>query len=154
MDPLLEYAGLCNDQGEILFLRLHPLQDMVGKEYLQKILYRCFITVVNAVGVDINKAAGHKHGSFVVQFVAGLGNILHRIQIILKGPIKAAGLLDNIFREGGKLMLRESLEHMVGPRCFTNCAGFIRIYDKYFTRLNEDLNPLDNTRYRKFMYFE
>jgi transcription elongation factor SPT6 len=135
MDPLCELAGLCNEQGEIMYLRLHPLQDMVGKEYLQKILYRCFITVVNAVGVDINKAAAHKHGSFVLQFVAGLG------------PVKAAALLDSIFREGGKLMLRESLEHMVGPRCFINCAGFIRIFDKYFTRLNEDLNPLDNTRY-------
>eukprot|EP01114_Cavostelium_apophysatum_P013868 TRINITY_DN3454_c0_g1_i4.p1 TRINITY_DN3454_c0_g1~~TRINITY_DN3454_c0_g1_i4.p1 ORF type:complete len:1553 (-),score=591.00 TRINITY_DN3454_c0_g1_i4:61-4719(-) len=135
-DPLTETAGLCSDNNESLCsLKLHASQDMVGKEFLAKYLHRCFINVVNLVGVDINRAVSHKFAVSCLQFVSGLG------------PIKSAALIQNVFRRGGKLASREELESLpnMGPVVFTNCAGFIRIRDKYFKK-NEDLNVLDDTR--------
>ncbi len=132
LDPLIEIAGLCNENNEILCLQLDTLQGMVNKDYLVKMLERCFINVVNNLGVDINRAAQHKFAGSVLQFVAGLG------------PRKAASLLNNIFRKGGKITTRAELESYMGPTVYKNCAGFIRIVEKHFT--NEELEILDDTR--------
>ena len=132
LDPLTEMSSLCNDSTELYCLRLHSLQNMVNKEYLLKLLERCFITTVNTVGVDINKVVSHKHASNVLQFVSGLG------------PRKALYIINQIYRRGGKITSREELD-MLGPIVFTNCIPFLRIVSKHFNR-NEDIEPLDDTR--------
>jgi transcription elongation factor SPT6 len=132
-DPLEELTGVLANPGELLSLKLHPLQDMLGEENLTKIVHRCCVNVVNKVGVDINRCIMHKYASPPLQFVAGLG------------PRKALGLMNNIFKRGGKISSRDDLELYMGHCVYTNCAGFIRILDKYFKK-NEDIDLLDNTR--------
>ncbi len=87
MDPMTELASLSSDTNELLCLQLDPLQGSIqDKNYLVKMLERCFINVVNAVGVDINSAVMHKHAAHTLQHVAGFG------------PRKAAMLIQNIYR--------------------------------------------------------
>ncbi|EFA74515.1 SH2 domain-containing protein [Heterostelium album PN500] len=115
LDPLSEYSNLCTDNKEVLYLKLHPLQEMIGKDYLLKLLYRCFINVVNAVGVDINKYVKNKFAASPLQFVSGLGSR------------KAQALLNAVFRKGGYVSSRQSIE-------------------KILTSQDVNINPLDDTR--------
>jgi len=132
-DPLTELCGLATSPTDLMCLKLHFSQDMLGKDYLWKMLERQFVTVVNAVGVDINRCVSFKFASGPLQFVAGLG------------PRKAQGLISAIYRKGARLASRAEMESMLKPVVYTNCAGFIRVLDKYFKN-NEEIDPLDNTR--------
>eukprot|EP01133_Synstelium_polycarpum_P008015 gene8015-9416_t len=134
LDPLTEYSNLCTDNNEVLYLKLHPLQEMIGKDYLLKLLHRCFINVVNAVGVDINRFIQHKFTSAPLQFVAGLGSR------------KAQALLTSIFRRGGYITSRASIDKLLNQDIvYRNCIGFIQIREKYFDN-ERYFNPLDDTR--------
>jgi len=133
-DPLTEMCALmANESEEVLYLQLHPLQGVVQKEKMLETLRRCFINIVNDVGVDINRCAAYKFASVNLQFVSGLG------------PRKSVGILNAISRRGGRITQRGDLDTIVGPCIYTNMAGFIRITERYVGR-NEDINSLDNTR--------
>ncbi|EAL71329.1 SH2 domain-containing protein [Dictyostelium discoideum AX4] len=139
LDPITEYASLCNDHNEILFLKLHPLQDMIGKDYLVKLLHRCFINVVNAVGVDINRMIQCRFTSATLQFVSGLGSR------------KAQMLLNSLFRRGGFVTSRQSLEKVLSQDViYRNCIGFIQIRERHAADYKADL--LDDTRIHPTSY--
>ena len=117
-DPLVEFSQLCGPENDILCLRYHPMQELIGEEGLLEALYLEFITRVNEVGVDINECVSHSHKSNLVQFVGGLG------------ARKGANLLKTLrSMTHPRLENRQQLVtscHM-GPKVFINCAGFIKI---------------------------
>uniref|UniRef100_A0A7N6FBA8 Transcription elongation factor spt6 n=1 Tax=Anabas testudineus TaxID=64144 RepID=A0A7N6FBA8_ANATE len=116
-DPLVEYAQVCSTDDDILCLKLHPLQEHVGKEDLLSALYCEFINRVNEVGVDVNRAIAHPHTQSLVQYVCGLG------------PRKGFHLLKILKQNNTRLENRTQLVTMchMGPKVFINCAGFIKI---------------------------
>eukprot|EP01117_Protostelium_nocturnum_P006766 TRINITY_DN242_c0_g1_i1.p1 TRINITY_DN242_c0_g1~~TRINITY_DN242_c0_g1_i1.p1 ORF type:complete len:1509 (+),score=429.08 TRINITY_DN242_c0_g1_i1:233-4759(+) len=139
-EPLTELCYMAgNESKEILYLKLHPLQNLIDKEKLLETLLRSFYSVVNRVGVDINRAVQYKFASYNLQFVAGLG------------PRKAIGLISAITRRGGKIGSREELEGLLGNCVLANCAGFIRIRDKNIENVLDDtrIHPLDYNLVRK-----
>ena len=117
-DPLVEFSQLCGPENDILCLRYHPMQDLVGEEGFLEAVNLEFINRVNEVGVDINECVNHAHKSNLVQFVGGLG------------PRKGANLLKTLRgMTHPRLENRQQLVtscHM-GPKVFINCAGFIKI---------------------------
>ncbi|GAM20704.1 hypothetical protein SAMD00019534_038790 [Acytostelium subglobosum LB1] len=137
LDPMTEYSNLCTDSNEILYLKLHPLQDMIGKDYLLKLLHRCFVNVVNAVGVDINRMIRHKFTSSPLQFVSGLGS--RKAQALLNASMA-------VIKRGKTMSSRQAIEKIFSNQdiVYRNCIGFIQIREKYFG--DEDMNPLDDTR--------
>ena len=72
-DPLVEFAQMCNADEDLLCIKLHPNQDVLPKDKLQRTLYREFVFRVNEVGVDVNQCVNHAHVASLVQFVCGLG---------------------------------------------------------------------------------
>ena len=117
-DPLVEFSQLCGPENDILCLRYHPMQEIVGEENLLEAINLEFINRVNEVGVDINDCVNHPFKSNLVQFVGGLG------------PRKGANLLKTLRgMTNPRLENRQQLVtscHM-GPKVFINCAGFIKI---------------------------
>ena len=117
-DPLVEFSQLCGPEKDILCLRFHPMQDLVGEENLLEAINLEFINRVTEVGVDINECVAHPHKSNLIQFVGGLG------------PRKGASLLKTLrSMPHPRLENRQQLVtscHM-GPKVFINCAGFIKI---------------------------
>jgi len=117
-DPLIEFSQLCGPENDILCMRYHPMQDLVGEEGFLEAVNLEFINRVNEVGVDINECVSHQHKSNLVQFVGGLG------------PRKGANLLKTLRgMTHPRLENRQQLVtscHM-GPKVFINCAGFIKI---------------------------
>ena len=117
-DPLVEFSQLCGPEKDILCLRFHPMQDLVGEENLLEAINLEFINRVTEVGVDINDCVAHPHKSNLIQFVGGLG------------PRKGANLLKTLrSMPHPRLENRQQLVtscHM-GPKVFINCAGFIKI---------------------------
>ncbi|KAH3765056.1 transcription elongation factor SPT6 [Pelomyxa schiedti] len=138
-DPVAHYSSLVSpDSNTLLSLNLDPQQEYIKKvraDYLLGMLHRSFINIVNATGVDLNRLASHKHATSVLQFVAGLG------------PRKAEGLLQAMVNRGGLISSRAQIKEILSstPCVYTNCAGFLRIRDKYF-RNNEKLEAFDDTR--------
>ena len=82
-DPLLCTAQLCNQNRDILALKLHPMQQSLitmsgGRQsddstQLIQLIEIEFINRVNEVGVDLNRCNQCPHTAHVLQFVAGLG---------------------------------------------------------------------------------
>ena len=82
-DPLLCHAQLCNQDRDILALKLHPMQQALiansgGRQSddageLLRLLEIEFINKVNEIGVDLNRCNIAPHTSHVLQFVSGLG---------------------------------------------------------------------------------
>jgi transcription elongation factor SPT6 len=164
VDPLITLASLCWQGGsargspELLCVRFHPLQELVSRDFLLEMLYRCFLNTVNAVGVDINRLMMHRHHSGLLQFVAGLG------------PRKAAGLIASIERKGGRIVMREELEAIFANQSsgaknsnqsnerettscvYTNSIGFLRINSLYLQN-GEELQLLDSTRIHPDHYY-
>jgi transcription elongation factor SPT6 len=115
LDPLMEFAGLCNEDRELLSLKLHRHMNAMDEDYLLQHLERCFVTVVNSVGVDINRILAHKWMLPILQFVCGLG------------PRKAAALYQTLLLKGGRLNSRVALNQILGPCVYQNCVAFFRI---------------------------
>merc|ERR1719370_19184 len=117
-DPLVEWSQLCGPENDILCVRFHPMQDLIGDENLLEAINLEFINRVTEVGVDINECVAHPHKSNLIQFVGGLG------------PRKGANLLKTLrSMPHPRLENRQQLVtscHM-GPKVFINCAGFIKI---------------------------
>eukprot|EP00053_Salpingoeca_punica_P020212 m.211010 g.211010 ORF g.211010 m.211010 type:complete len:1767 (+) comp17822_c0_seq2:479-5779(+) len=147
--PELEYAGLlarANDQ-EILCLKMHPLQEMAPRGELLDALTQEIISVVNRVGIDLNRAVNQSHVSYAMQFISGLG------------PHTADALLASIRNEGrGQIFSREQLVTFggIGPVVAHNCAGFLRIAYKDDPYQEDDglVDILDSTRVHPFEGYE
>ena len=139
IDPLLEYACLCNTKNDILSLKLHPLQTFLSSEIHANMITRAFVDAVNAVGVDINRAVTRTNYAPLLQFVAGLG------------PRKAQLLIKAIRRSGRGLL--EQRQHLVskyaivGPRVYRNAASFLRVSSSSVKSQRVATHDvLDNTR--------
>ena len=117
-NPLAElcYAwSVASDAGtfgtEMLFLNIHPLQQLLLKPLLLKEYERVLCHTVADVGVDVNSCCAFDHLHGMLQFVPGLG------------PRKAASLRQSILRIGGVIESRRALlaKRLMGPTCvFTN----------------------------------
>ncbi|XP_065663621.1 transcription elongation factor SPT6 isoform X2 [Hydra vulgaris] len=132
-NPLVEFAGLCNFEEELTCLRLHPMQDVLPTDLLQRRLEIEFINEVNLTGVDINRALDFPHMAVLTQFLCGLG------------PRKAGHLLKTLRQQGLRLENRSQLVTVceMGLQVFLNCAGFIRIEP---SEANDKYEVLDGTR--------
>jgi transcription elongation factor SPT6 len=126
---------------ELLFLNLHPLQHSLVKDAILKEYDRIFLQVVNKFGVDINLLANHKHTSYQLQFICGLG------------PVKASYVLDKV-RAKSIIERRQELlsKGFVSKVVYRNCAGFIRIRERDALK-DSPLNPLDDTRIHPESYY-
>lgn len=141
-DPLTALANLFNNDHDITCYKFHELQDILSQEHLLTALEQAFVTVVNAVGVDINRIVNAKHLQSVLRFVSGLG------------PRKADKLIKAIQgRKKPYLMNRRQLVDSiekngvnVGKVVFFSCAGFIRIVLPPGIKPDRDFDALDNTR--------
>ncbi|KAL0589316.1 hypothetical protein ABG067_002535 [Albugo candida] len=126
---------------ELLYLNMHEMQHSLVKDMLLKEYDRVFVQVINKFGLDINLLANHKHTSYQLQFIAGLG------------PVKAAFILE-------KVRARSYIEHRqdllskgyVGKIVYRNCVGFIRIRERDALK-ESPLNPLDDTRIHPESYY-
>lgn len=142
-DPLVEFSQLCNPENDILCLRYHPLQDLVGDEDLLQALNLNFINLVNAVGVNINECVAHPHSQNLIQFVGGLG------------PRKGASLLKTL--RGMAVPRLENRQQLVtschmGPKVFINCAGFIKIDTSALGDSEQYIEVLDGSRIHNEAY--
>ena len=136
LDPLFEYAALCNPQNEILCLAFNEHQKMIPDEILSKYLHRAFINTVNLIGIDINQAVQHATAKYALQFVSGLG-IRKAMDMVQK--VSELGFIDE------RRALIDS--NICGPVVYRNCASFIRIAEQFLpSTYNRRLNPLDSTR--------
>eukprot|EP01124_Arcella_intermedia_P007505 TRINITY_DN14602_c0_g1_i1.p1 TRINITY_DN14602_c0_g1~~TRINITY_DN14602_c0_g1_i1.p1 ORF type:complete len:1488 (+),score=459.79 TRINITY_DN14602_c0_g1_i1:541-4464(+) len=129
LDPLVEYSRLCNRDKEVLCLKLHNLQDFVNQNVLFDTLERVFVTLVNAIGVDINQALAHEWKSMALPFIAGLG---HR---------KALHLLQELRKTTSAITKRADLtRYLAKDKVWRNAIGFLKVC---FTDCE---NLLDTTR--------
>ncbi|TYZ65130.1 hypothetical protein PybrP1_009428 [[Pythium] brassicae (nom. inval.)] len=126
---------------ELLYLNVNLMQHSVVKDTLLREYDRVFVQVVNKFGVDINMLANHKHTSYQLQFICGLG------------PVKAASVLDKV-RAKSYIDRRQELlsKGFVGKIVYRNCAGFIRIRERDALK-DLPLNPLDDTRIHPESYY-
>ncbi|KAJ3168283.1 Transcription elongation factor spt6 [Geranomyces variabilis] len=134
-EPTMEFAGLY--KKDISRLKLDPLQALIPEEKFEWAVEKAFVNVVNKIGVDINVAAQQPHRATTLQFVAGLG------------PRKAQAFLAKISRgSGGRLEARAQLirKSLCGKRIFMNCASFIRVRARNFSKYEANLEVLDDTR--------
>lgn len=126
---------------ELLYLNVHLMQHSVVKDTLLREYDRVFVQTINKFGVDINMLANHKHTSYQLQFICGLG------------PVKAASVLDKV-RAKSYIDRRQELlsKGFVGKIVYRNCAGFIRIRERDALK-DLPLNPLDDTRIHPESYY-
>lgn len=137
LDPLVEYAHLCNSDNDFLGIRAHPLQNYVPSQELAWCFQREFINRVSEVGVDINYCIEFPHTAGVLQFVCGLG------------PRKAAHVMQLLQHQNVVLDARAKLVTLcsLGPTIFVNVAGFIRIdVEKIRDTADDYLERLDGSR--------
>jgi transcription elongation factor SPT6 len=137
LDPLFEYAHLCNSDNDILGIRIHRLQNNVSSRDISWCFQREFINRVSEVGVDINHCIEFPHTAGVLQFVCGLG---HR---------KATHVIQLLQHQSVILDARSKLVTLcnLGPTIFVNAAGFIRIdVEKIRDLADEYVEKLDGSR--------
>ena len=147
-DPLAEltYAWtVASDAGvfgtEILYLNVHPYQQILPKPLLLREYNRALCLAVAEVGVDINVSCLYDHLHGLLSFVPGFG------------PRKAASLRQSFERLGGVIASRRELlsKRLVGPIVYNNAVAFFRIrpIDALSSAL---LHPLDDTRLHPDVY--
>ncbi|RNA09222.1 transcription elongation factor SPT6, partial [Brachionus plicatilis] len=171
-DPMLCMAQLCNQDRDLLGLKLHPMMQYVisasgsrssdDSSQLLRQLEVKFINVVNDVGVDLNRCDVEPHSSGVLQFVCGLGprKAAHILKVLRAERLELKGKLTNkelstypVFPNRLCLVTKCSL----GRKVFINCSGFIKLdVDKISKEIDEDdeenqdeanyTDPLDSTR--------
>lgn len=126
---------------ELLYLNVDLMQHSLVKDMLLKEYDRVFLQVINKYGVDINLLANHKHTSYQLQFICGLG------------PVKAASVLEKVRAKSYIERRQELLSNgILGKIVYRNCAGFIRIRERDALR-EAPLNPLDDTRIHPESYY-
>jgi transcription elongation factor SPT6 len=146
-DPLAEYTyafSVASESGvfgtELLYLNIHPMQQLLPKAMLLRHYERTLCDVVADVGVDLNAGATFDHLRGLLMFVPGLG------------PRKGAMLKQTISQSGGVTKRRELLEkRMLGPVVYNNAVAFLKIRE--MDQLADQLiHPLDETRMHPDVY--
>ncbi|KIJ44055.1 hypothetical protein M422DRAFT_60198 [Sphaerobolus stellatus SS14] len=137
--PLNEYAALGKDLTAITYDE--DSQQLIPKEKLLMSLERALVNVVNAVGVDINRAVNDPYCQLLLPYISGLG------------PRKAQVLIKKIVKLGGSLVNREQFikNGLLTTQVYMNAAGFLRIRQDSDIRSirKQDVevgDPLDDTR--------
>ncbi|XP_049849266.1 transcription elongation factor SPT6-like [Schistocerca gregaria] len=136
LNPHVELCGLYEDQRGLRSLNLHPLCEMINPETLSNRLNRCFLDVVNMVGVDINRVVSHYWMRSLVPLVCGLG------------PRKSADLLailDRVVIVENRMQLLNEQEFL-GPCVWKNAIGFIKVARESSDDLDSLYEVLDGTR--------
>ena len=141
-DPLAEltYAwSVASDAGmfgtEMLFLNIHPLQQLLPKTLLLRQYERVLCEVVADVGADLNASCTFDHLRGMLMFIPGLG------------PRKAANLKQIVTKIGSTIARRRDLleQRLLGPVVYNNAVAFLRIRE--LDQLTDQfLHPLDETR--------
>ncbi|KAF9581645.1 Transcription elongation factor spt6, partial [Lunasporangiospora selenospora] len=129
-NPMNEYAALGRD---LINIRHHPLQHLVGEGRLQELLERALVNIINSVGVDINEVVASPYKAHMLQYICGLG------------PRKAQNLIKNIESDdhnGASIDKRHDLviRELLTWKIFMNSCSFLRV------RTNMNGNVLDDTR--------
>ncbi|KAF8522273.1 transcription elongation factor Spt6 [Hysterangium stoloniferum] len=138
--PMIEYAALGRDMTAITYNE--DSQQLIPKEKLLAALERALVNVVNAVGVDINRAVNDPYYQLLLPYVAGLG------------PRKAQVLIKKIIKLGGTLVNRDQFikNGLLTTQIYLNAVGFLRIRqdpdlkDIRRHEVSEVGDPLDDTR--------
>lgn len=147
-DPLAEvtYAwGVASDTGnfgaEMLYLNIHPMQQLLPKILLLRHYERTLCEVVAEVGADINTSSTFDHLHGLLSFIPGLG------------PRKAANIKQSLMQMGGAVGSRRSLleKRLMGPIVYNNSCAFLRIRE-VDQLTNQFLHPLDDTRLHPDVY--
>ena len=141
-DPLSEltYAwSVASDAGvfgtEMLFMNIHPLQQLLPKTLLLRQYERVLCEVVADVGADLNRCCTFDHLRGQLMFVPGFG------------PRKAANLKQLVTQIGSTIARRRDLleKRLIGPIVYNNAVAFLRIRE--LDQLTDQfLHPLDETR--------
>ena len=148
-DPLTEltYAwSVASDAGifgtEMLFLNIHPMQQLMPRTLLLRHYERALCEVVADVGIDINLACTLDHMHGLLSFVPGFG------------PRKAANLKQSVMQMGGAIESRRSLleKRLMGPVVYNNAVAFMRIRETIEQMEGQFLHPLDDTRLHPDVY--
>ncbi|CAO3569079.1 unnamed protein product [Mortierella alpina] len=119
-NPMNEYAALGRD---LINIRQHPLQHLVGEDRLRELLDRALINIINAVGIDFNAVVESPYKAHMLQYICGLGP--RKSQSLIKS-IEADqnnGSLD----KRGDLVIRKLLTWNI----FMNCCSFLRVHTNY-----------------------
>ncbi|KAG0052609.1 Transcription elongation factor spt6 [Gryganskiella cystojenkinii] len=119
-NPMNEYAALGRD---LINVRQHPLQHLVGEDRLRELLDRALINIINAVGVDFNAVVESPYKAHMLKYICGLG------------PRKAQSLIKSIeadqhngsLDKRGDLVIRKLLTWNI----FMNCCSFLRVHTNY-----------------------
>ncbi|CAJ0585018.1 unnamed protein product, partial [Mesorhabditis spiculigera] len=135
IDPALALTQLCNEDGDILCVPLHPLQKELDQERLRLAIDTEFIYRICDIGLDLNRCITHAYLQNAPQYVAGLG------------PRKARRLLrsrqiDGLVQSRADLVL----SCQIGPKVFMNCAGFFKFDQEQLQRLELACDEFDATR--------
>lgn len=142
IDPISEIASLwylddesrlnnLTNNREILSYPFHPLMTEVPPNLMLDAMEKCFIRVINHVGLDLNAIVSRPFLCSTMQFVCGLGQL------------KGKQLLDHVKRRGYQPS-REELRAepcVLGPQVFRNAAGFLIIRRSYAM---DDSHPKHN----------
>jgi transcription elongation factor SPT6 len=148
-DPLAEltYAwSVASDAGvfgtEMLFLNIHPMQQLLPKTLLLRQYERVLCDVVAEVGVDLNSSCTYDHLRGILMFAPGFG------------PRKAANLKQTVAQMGGSLARRRDLleKRLLGPVVYNNAVAFLRIHEVDQMIDHQLLHPLDETRLHPDVY--
>lgn len=149
-DPLseLSYAwSVASDTGnfgaELLYIDVHPLQQLLPSFMLLRQYERSLCEVVSEVGVDVNKACKHPHLHGLLTFVPGLG------------PRKAANLKQSVSEAGGVVASRRELleKRLMGPMVYNNAVAFLRIREtEQMYDIGAAVHPLDDSRLHPDVY--
>ena len=119
-NPMNEYAALGRD---LISIRQHPLQHLIGEDRLRELLDRALINIINAVGIDFNAVVESPYKAHMLKFICGLG------------PRKAQSLIKSIeadqhngsLDKRGDLVIRKLLTWNI----FMNCCSFLRVHTNY-----------------------
>ena len=141
-DPLLCYTQLCNQEKDVLSLKLHPMQQQIitlsgsrnseESTELLRLLEIEFINAVNDVGVDLNRCNQSPHTANCLQYVCGLGprksqhilKVLRQQRTLNMNAMSANKQQKNYPVAFNRLFLVTKCS--LGRRVLINCAGFIK----------------------------
>lgn len=144
--PLAEltYAwSVASDAGnfgtEMLYLNVHPLQQLLPKALLLREYERVLCDVTAEIGNDMNLSCEHDHLRGLLIFVPGLG------------PRKAAHLKHSLSQLDETISKRRQLleKRLLGPVVYNNAVAFLRFRDN---GSEHSYHPLDDTRLHPDVY--
>jgi len=115
--PLNEFAALGPDLTSIT---VHPHQRLLDPDQLRFYLERALVSVVNDVGVDLNRAVREPYYRSLLQFVSGLGPrkaaaLVQFVNAKMKGHVSGRLALIKVFQD----------EAALGICVYQNAASFL-----------------------------